>query len=134
MDEWRLAGAVKYLSIVDINADEEEEIVVVTDQGHFHYLDKENYNTLWSNAVDEYERLTTLLIHNIDQDVPRVTSIVAFLQTIVKYEKLPPLQAGGFSTGKFASARHFIGPSSPAILNSAQTPHQPSPLPRPTPQ
>lgn len=61
-------GAISHLFVVDINDDDLEEIVVVIDQGRFYYLDTQAYNTLWSNPPSEYERITALLVHNIDED------------------------------------------------------------------
>ena len=63
-----LEGAISHLFLADINADSLEEIVVVIDQGRFYYLDTQAYNTLWSNPLSEYERISALLVHNIDED------------------------------------------------------------------
>ena len=70
-EEWTsefFEGAISHLFIVDVNADALQEIVVVTDQGRFYYLDATAYNTLWSSPPSDYQRITALSIHNIDED------------------------------------------------------------------
>ena len=63
-----LEGAIGGVFVVDINDDQLDEIVVYTDRGRVDYLDIESYTTLWSNSPNEYERITSLTIGNIDDD------------------------------------------------------------------
>ena len=63
-----LEGAIGGVFVVDINDDQLDEIVVYTDRGRVYYLDIESYTTLWSNSPNEYERITSLTIANIDDD------------------------------------------------------------------
>ena len=61
-------GAISGLEIVDINADDLEEIVVFTDRGRLHYLDVRTYKSLWNNPPNEYQRITALTIDDVDED------------------------------------------------------------------
>ncbi len=61
-------GAIFALQIVDINADDLDEIVVFTDRGRIHYLDVRTYKSLWDNPPNEYQRITALTIEDVDDD------------------------------------------------------------------
>ena len=61
-------GAIGGLRIVDINADDLEEIVVFTSRGRLHYLDVSTYKTLWNNPPNEYQHITALTIEDVDDD------------------------------------------------------------------
>jgi outer membrane protein assembly factor BamB len=63
-----LESAISGLFVVDINDDEQDELVVSTGKGRLYYLDLKTYRTLWSNPSNEYERITSLIIHNVDED------------------------------------------------------------------
>jgi hypothetical protein len=63
-----LEGAVSGLFVVDINDDDLDEIVAYTDQGRIYYLDIQDYTLVWSNSPNEYARITSLTVGNIDDD------------------------------------------------------------------
>jgi hypothetical protein len=63
-----LEGAVSGVYIVDINDDELDEIVTYTDQGRIYYFDIQDYTLIWGNSPNEYRRITSLTIGNIDDD------------------------------------------------------------------
>jgi len=63
-----LEGAVSGLEVVDVDDDGLLEIVVFTDRGRIHYFDIQEYNTLWSNPPNEYEKITAQTVRNIDDD------------------------------------------------------------------
>lgn len=61
-------GAIGGLAITDINDDGLDEIVVYSESGRLHFLDSVDYSVIWSNPPNEYERLTAMLVHNVDDD------------------------------------------------------------------
>ena len=61
-------GPIGGIFVTDINNDELEELVVYTEDGRFHFLDIEDYNTIWSNPPNEYESITSMCIYNVDDD------------------------------------------------------------------
>jgi hypothetical protein len=63
-----LEGSISGVTVVDVNDDDLDEIVVFTDQGRIHYLDTVAYNTIWSNSPGTYEQLTAQFVTNIDDD------------------------------------------------------------------
>ena len=63
-----LDGAVSGVYIVDVNNDGIDEIVTYTDQGRFFYFDTQDYTLIWANPPNEYRRITSLTIGNIDDD------------------------------------------------------------------
>ena len=63
-----LEGSVSGIFVVDINDDELDEIVAYTDQGRIYYLDIMDYTLIWSNSPNEYRRITSLTIGDIDDD------------------------------------------------------------------
>ena len=63
-----LEGAISGTGVADMDADDAPEIVVFTDQGRLYFLDGADFQTVWSNPPNEYERITALTIHNIDED------------------------------------------------------------------
>jgi len=63
-------GRISGLFLADVDDDGNDELLVYTDQGRFHYLDPKTYKTLWSNPPGEYRRISSMLIRNVDQDAP----------------------------------------------------------------
>ena len=63
-----LEGAIGGTGVADMDADDVPEIVVFTEQGRLYFLDGSDFHTVWSNPPNEYERITALTIHNIDED------------------------------------------------------------------
>ena len=63
-----LESAVGGVFVLDVDGDELEEIIVYTESGSLHFLDVSDYRTLWSNPPAEYESLSAVAIHNIDDD------------------------------------------------------------------
>ena len=63
-----LESAVGGVFVLDVDGDELAEIIVYTASGSLHFLDVSDYRTLWSNPPDEYESLSAVAIHNIDDD------------------------------------------------------------------
>ncbi len=61
-------GAIAGIEVVDMDDDGVVEILVYTDTGRFHYLDTKSYTIKWSNPPNEYERITTLAVKDIDDD------------------------------------------------------------------
>ena len=57
-----------FLADADTDADGKEELIVYTDQGRFLYLDPETYKTIWANPPHEYQRISGMLVRNIDDD------------------------------------------------------------------
>ena len=64
-----LEGPIGGIFITDINHDQLDEIVVYTDAGRLHFLDIEDYSTIWSNPPNEYERITAMYVYDVDDDV-----------------------------------------------------------------
>ena len=63
-----LDGAVSGVYVVDVNDDGIDEIVTYTNQGRFFYFDTQDYTLIWANPPNEYRRITSLTIGNIDDD------------------------------------------------------------------
>ncbi len=63
-----LEGAVAGVFVLDIDDDQLDEIVAYTDLGRVYYFDSENYALLWSNSPNDYARITSLTIGDIDDD------------------------------------------------------------------
>lgn len=63
-------GRISGLFLADADADGSDELIASTDQGRFHYLDPRTYKTTWSNPPDEYGRISSMFIHNVDEDAP----------------------------------------------------------------
>ena len=63
-----LEGAVAGVFVLDINDDQLDEIVAYTDHGRVYYFDSQDYTLLWSNSPNEYARITSLTIGDIDDD------------------------------------------------------------------
>ena len=61
-------SAIGGLFVADINDDDLEELVVFTEKGRLHYLNLETYSTQWSNPLNEYEHITSMTVHNVDED------------------------------------------------------------------
>ena len=76
-------GPVAGVFIVDINLDELEEIVLFTESGRFHFLDVADYHTIWSNPPADYERITAMHVHNVDDDPQEEILFVADGRLIV---------------------------------------------------
>ena len=80
-----LEGEISGIAIADVNGDEKDEIVVFTERGRFHYFDLNDYGTIWSNPPDEYQSLTAMAIHNIDDD-PQPELILCADRRLVIYD------------------------------------------------
>jgi hypothetical protein len=63
-------GGIGGLFLADADADGKEELIAYTDQGRFFYLDPATYRTTWSNPPHEYQRISAMLVRNIDEDSP----------------------------------------------------------------
>ena len=63
-----LEGAVAGLFVTDVDADGLVEILVYTEEGRFHLFDVSDYHTLWSNPPNEYEKITAMIVENVDDD------------------------------------------------------------------
>ncbi len=63
-----LEGSICGIQVIDINDDGLLEIVACTDRGRIHYLDAENYNTVWTNSPGEYQQISAMLAANVDDD------------------------------------------------------------------
>ncbi len=63
-----LEGAVAGVFVLDINDDQLDEIVAYTNHGRVYYFDSQDYALLWSNSPNEYTRITSLTICDIDND------------------------------------------------------------------
>lgn len=63
-----LEGAVAGVFVLDINDDPLDEIVAYTDHGRVYYFDAQDYALVWSNSPNEYARITSLTIGDIDDD------------------------------------------------------------------
>jgi hypothetical protein len=61
-------GPVSGIFVTDINNDDLEEFVVYTEDGRFHFLDIEDYSTIWSNPPNEYEHISAMYVYNVDDD------------------------------------------------------------------
>ncbi len=64
-----LEGPVGGLFVSDVDADGLSELLVYTETGRIHVLDAADYRTLWSNPPNEYEAITAMILHNVDDDV-----------------------------------------------------------------
>jgi hypothetical protein len=56
------------LIVADINLDDLLEIVVYTEGGRFHFLDLGDYHSIWSNPPTDYEHISVMGLHNVDDD------------------------------------------------------------------
>jgi len=63
-----LEGAIGGIAVTDINDDGLDEIVAYSESGRLVFFDTADYGVLWSNPPNEYEQLTAMLVHNIDDD------------------------------------------------------------------
>jgi hypothetical protein len=63
-----LEGGIGGLVLADADGDKREELIAYTDQGRCFYLDPENYKTLWSNPPHEYQRISAMLVRDVDED------------------------------------------------------------------
>ena len=70
-------GPISGIFITDINHDELEEIVVYTEDGRIHFLDIEDYNTIWSNPPNAYAHISAMCVYNVDDDVQEELIFVA---------------------------------------------------------
>lgn len=61
-------GAIGGVAITDINDDGLDEIIVYSESGRLYFLDIADYGIVWSNPPNEYERISAMLIHNVDDD------------------------------------------------------------------
>ena len=61
-------GPIGGIFITDINHDGLEEIVVYTESGRLHFLDIEDYKTIWSNPPNEYKHISAMCVYNVDDD------------------------------------------------------------------
>ena len=61
-------SAIGGLFVADINDDDIEDLIVFTQKGRLHYLNLETYTTQWSNPLNEYEQITSMVIKNVDED------------------------------------------------------------------
>ena len=61
-------SAIGGLFVADINDDDIEDLIVFTQKGRLHYLNLETYTTQWSNPLNEYEQITSMIIKNVDED------------------------------------------------------------------
>lgn len=63
-----MEGSVAGLSVADVNDDGLDEIVAFSESGRLVFFDSADYSILWANPPNEYERITAVLIRNIDDD------------------------------------------------------------------
>ncbi len=63
-----LESAIAGLFLADVNLDGLDEIVVYTEAGRIHFLDSISYLTLWSNPHGDFETMTAMTLHNVDDD------------------------------------------------------------------
>lgn len=61
-------GGIGGFFLADADVDGKEELIAYTDQGRILYLDLKTYKTIWSNPPHEYQRITAMLVRNIDDD------------------------------------------------------------------
>lgn len=72
-----LESPVAGLLLADLNLDVIGEILVYTEGGRLHYLDLNDYHTIWSNPPTDYDSFTALALHNVDDDRQLELLIVA---------------------------------------------------------
>ena len=63
-----LEGPVGGLFAADVDSDGLSELLVYTETGRIYVLDAADYRTLWSNPPNEYESITAMILHNVDDD------------------------------------------------------------------
>ena len=80
-----LEGSISGIHIDDPNADELNEIVVYTVNGRIHYLDIVDYSTIWSNPPNQYERITCLILAQVDED-PQLELIFSADDRLIIYD------------------------------------------------
>ncbi|HIG17429.1 MAG TPA: hypothetical protein EYQ31_09145 [Candidatus Handelsmanbacteria bacterium] len=61
-------SAVAGLFLADINLDGLLEIVAYTENGRIYYLDSADYHTLWTNPPADFQSMTAMTLHNVDED------------------------------------------------------------------
>ena len=70
-------GPVSGIFVTDINNDGLEEFVIYTEDGRFHFLDIEDYSTIWSNPPNEYEHISAMYVYNVDDDAQEELIFIA---------------------------------------------------------
>jgi hypothetical protein len=63
-----LESGVSGTLLVDTDADELKELLVYTNGGRFFLFDLIDYHTIWSNPPNEYEKITSMIVRNVDDD------------------------------------------------------------------
>lgn len=63
-----LESGVSGLLLADVDLDGLGEILVYTEGGRIHFLDLGDYHLLWSNPATDYESLSALAVHDVDDD------------------------------------------------------------------
>lgn len=63
-----LESAVSGLMLADVDLDGLREILAYTEGGRIHLLDLGDYHSLWSNPATDYESLSALAVHDVDDD------------------------------------------------------------------
>ena len=63
-----LESAVAGLLLADVDLDGLREILVYTEGGRIHFLDLGDYRFLWSNPATDYESISALAVHDVDDD------------------------------------------------------------------
>jgi hypothetical protein len=76
-------GPIAGIFIADVNLDELDEIILFTESGRFHFLDQADYHTIWSNPPTDYESITAMHLHNVDDDPQEEILFVADGRLIV---------------------------------------------------
>ena len=103
-----LESAVSGIFIVDSDADDLMEILVYTEQGRIHLLDLADYHTIWSNPPNEYEKITTMAIHNVDDD-EQVEFILCADDRLVLYDGKDRFEEWRSAQNNLASTDIVIG-------------------------
>ncbi len=63
-----LESSVSGLVLADADLDGLREILVYTEGGRIHLLDLGDYHSLWSNPATDYEQISALAVHDVDDD------------------------------------------------------------------
>lgn len=72
-----LESGVSGLLLADLDLDGLQEILVYTEGGRIHLLDLGDYHLLWSNPATDYESISALAVHDVDDDEQQELLFVA---------------------------------------------------------
>lgn len=103
-----LESAVAGIFIIDTDADDLVEILVYTEEGRIHLFDLGDYHTIWSNPPNDYEKITTMAVHNIDDD-EQVELILCADDRLVLYDGKDRFEEWRSDQNNLASTDIVIG-------------------------